>query len=167
MRSRCWVSGFWRRRSRRLRHGIDPPGEEKEGARWSHAMRPESASQHRQSFYRCISNRSTDNGAIPPTRPYPNPQPGSRGFQTKQQLVPSFADLVDLAGAAGFEPAITGPKPVALPLGYAPFPSGATGPTRRQQPRQRRMRRRIAVFCAVRLAHGRSRRRHSGKPPAL
>jgi hypothetical protein len=26
-----------------------------------------------------------------------------------------------LAGAAGFEPTITGPKPVALPLGYAPL----------------------------------------------
>ena len=26
-----------------------------------------------------------------------------------------------VAGAAGFEPAVTGPKPVALPLGYAPW----------------------------------------------
>jgi hypothetical protein len=29
--------------------------------------------------------------------------------------------LTSLAGAPGFEPGITGPKPVALPLGYAPM----------------------------------------------
>src|SRR5215203_2694776 len=29
-------------------------------------------------------------------------------------------DASVLAGAPGFEPGITGPKPVALPLGYAP-----------------------------------------------
>src|SRR5438552_1531521 len=31
--------------------------------------------------------------------------------------------LIDLAGAPGFEPGITGPKPVALPLGHAPMPA--------------------------------------------
>ena len=43
-----------------------------------------------------------------------------------------------VAGAAGFEPAVTGPKPVALPLGYAPT-SGATILPRRggRQPRCR------------------------------
>src|SRR5262245_14664636 len=33
----------------------------------------------------------------------------------------------DLAGAPGFEPGITGPKPVALPLGHAPMPAGSDG----------------------------------------
>ena len=46
------------------------------------------------------------------------------------------SDIVGtLAGAPGFEPGITGPKPVALPLGYAPVnreaectpPPGRTG----------------------------------------
>src|SRR5260221_2248514 len=35
-----------------------------------------------------------------------------------------------MAGAPGFEPGIAGPKPAALPLGYAPlFSSIGTGPT--------------------------------------
>ena len=34
-----------------------------------------------------------------------------------------FLENKTLAGAAGFEPTITGPKPDALPLGYAP-PNG-------------------------------------------
>ena len=33
-----------------------------------------------------------------------------------------------VAGAPGFEPGITGPKPVALPLGHAPIRSGDLRP---------------------------------------
>ena len=32
-----------------------------------------------------------------------------------------YSKSLNLAGAAGFEPAITGSKPDALPLGYAPI----------------------------------------------
>ena len=32
-----------------------------------------------------------------------------------------YGKSFNLAGAAGFEPAITGSKPDALPLGYAPI----------------------------------------------
>ena len=32
-----------------------------------------------------------------------------------------------MAGAPGIEPGMTGSKPVALPLGYAPFGSGKIG----------------------------------------
>jgi hypothetical protein len=31
-----------------------------------------------------------------------------------------------MAGLAGFEPTITGPKPVALPLGYSPINGGGS-----------------------------------------
>ena len=34
-------------------------------------------------------------------------------------------NAVEMAGAAGIEPAITGSKPGALPLGYAPIRRGA------------------------------------------
>ena len=44
-----------------------------------------------------------------------------------------------MAGAAGFEPAVTGPKPVALPLGYAPSAAGKAGNISRNDiPRNRR-----------------------------
>ena len=45
----------------------------------------------------------------------------------------------DLAGAPGFEPGITGPKPVALPLGHAPRPERQE--TEKRPPAQARRRR--------------------------
>ena len=41
-------------------------------------------------------------------------------FAAERRLDSIFA-YDENAGAPGFEPGITGPKPVALPLGYAPI----------------------------------------------
>ena len=46
----------------------------------------------------------------------------ARGGQLPKQLIRLYF-LSLLAGAPGFEPGITGPKPVALPLGHAPIPA--------------------------------------------
>ena len=43
-----------------------------------------------------------------------------RALLPSRRLRVSSVSRVDLAGAPGFEPGITGPKPVALPLGHAP-----------------------------------------------
>jgi hypothetical protein len=68
-------------------------------------------------------------------------------------------DMVDtLAGAPGFEPGITGPKPVALPLGYAPVnreaectpPPGCT--TRRVA--RRSVSRQLACSSPIQKEHG-------------
>lgn len=51
-----------------------------------------------------------------------------QGFQIKQKRPQSGTVLYLLsivAGAAGFEPTIPGPKPGALPLGHAPLVIGA------------------------------------------
>src|SRR4029077_18073035 len=61
------------------------------------------------------------------------PSTGCRSFGTAERIrVPSPAAMttaaigvsvtrgVSMAGAPGFEPGIAGPKPAALPLGYAP-----------------------------------------------
>ena len=63
-----------------------------------------------------------------------------------------------LAGAPGFEPGITGPKPVALPLGYAPVNREAEctpppGCTRRGVARQT-VSRRVASSSAIQKEHG-------------
>ena len=42
------------------------------------------------------------------------------GNFSKTSIKPGFSGLEKMAGAGGFEPPVTGPKPVALPLGYAP-----------------------------------------------
>jgi hypothetical protein len=44
--------------------------------------------------------------------------PGSRPSRQNAKTLPYAR--VSVAGAPGFEPGITGPKPIALPLGYAP-----------------------------------------------
>src|SRR5262245_54909272 len=56
-------------------------------------------------------------------------QPNSIGRRIPRLMLPKLAlsararlsGLLNVAGALGFEPRITGPKPVALPLGHAPF----------------------------------------------
>src|SRR5215210_4534249 len=45
------------------------------------------------------------------------PRPPAR---TTAATPDEVTDVIQMAGAPGFEPGITGPKPVALPLGYAP-----------------------------------------------
>src|SRR4029077_16798448 len=46
----------------------------------------------------------------------------ARGGRLPKQLIRLYF-LSLWAGAPGFEPGITGPKPVALPLGHAPIPA--------------------------------------------
>lgn len=51
-----------------------------------------------------------------------NARPMLAGIEIIRQLVPNIHRLNgDLAGKAGVEPTITGPKPVALPIGYFPL----------------------------------------------
>ena len=42
-----------------------------------------------------------------------------------------------MAGLLGFEPRLTGPKPVALPLGYSPISGGLDGTRTRDLLRDR------------------------------
>ena len=53
-------------------------------------------------------------------------------FQHFTDIYALFLRNAKMAGAAGIEPAITGSKPGALPLGYAPIASG--GPQHKSKP---------------------------------
>ena len=64
----------------------------------------------------------------------------------------------EMAGAPGFEPGIAGPKPAALPLGYAPpqFVLRQVGPDGRasRRPLGRRRKRRLSTWLAHDSANG-------------
>ena len=53
-------------------------------------------------------------------------------FQHFTDIYALFLRNAKMAGAAGIEPAITGSKPGALPLGYAPIATG--GPQHKSKP---------------------------------
>ena len=74
---------------------------------------------------------------------------------------------VQMAGAPGFEPGIAGPKPAALPLGYAPLigvPSLAHGPRKSKAERDRRRgSRRRTIAANVTSASSARAARRSGR----
>ena len=60
---------------------------------------------------------------------------GLTAFANCRRRKCAFLSQRGLAGAPGFEPGITGPKPVALPLGHAPEQgTGSLPPARSRQP---------------------------------
>ena len=78
--------------------------------------------------------------------------PRPPAMTTAASAVPDAGTVGTLAGAPGFEPGITGPKPVALPLGHAPVNREAesTGTGRRPVSAQRRSSRMAARAAAAR-----------------